>query len=42
MSIYLIRVNGFLHHGTSHHKDHTVYAAQLANAGHNVSTEVRS
>ena len=42
MSVYVIRVNGLLHHATSHLDEHGTYAVKLAEAGHDVTTEVRS
>jgi hypothetical protein len=42
MDIYLIRVGGLLHHGTSHLEEHLEYATRLTEAGHDVTTEVRS
>ena len=37
--IYLIRVGGFLHHGTSRRDEHEAYAARLVEAGHDVKVE---
>jgi hypothetical protein len=39
---YLIRVNGLVHHGTSHQQEHEEYAARLREAGHDVTTEEES
>jgi len=39
--IYLIRVSGLLHHGTSVREDHEAYAAQLIESGRAVTTEQR-
>jgi hypothetical protein len=41
MDIYLIRVGGLLHHGTSHLEDHLEYARQLTQAGHDITTETQ-
>jgi len=41
MSLYLIHVNGLLHHVTSHEKQHHAYAAGLRKEGHEVTTEER-
>jgi hypothetical protein len=35
--IYLIRVGGLLHHGTSRLAEHEAYAAKLTAAGHAVT-----
>jgi hypothetical protein len=41
MSIYVISVNGLLHHATSRPEEHQAYAAKLREAGHDVTTEER-
>ena len=41
MSLYLIHVNWFLHHATSHVIEHCAYVAKLRETGHHVTTEER-
>lgn len=39
--LYVIRVNGLLHHCTGRLADHEEWAAKLRAAGHEVTTETR-
>ena len=39
MTIYVTRVNGLLHHATSHAEEHHAYVAELREASHDVTTE---
>jgi hypothetical protein len=39
VKMYIIRVNGLLHHVTSHVIEHCAYVARLREAGHQVTTE---
>lgn len=41
MSIYVISVNGLLHHATRRLDEHQEYAAKLRQSGHDVTTEER-
>jgi hypothetical protein len=41
MSLYLVHVNGLLHHVTSRADEHQAYADSLRIAGHDVTTEER-